>query len=132
MVALAPPGCGFEQNCELCHDPERRKQWGCDAPAAEPVFWIEPCHVCGGRQADCSQCQGQNRVPMFRCPNVLATDREIDCLVAASQVEHGVLPDPGGWQDQAATFVAAYAIARREIGYWQDKHREIAMKKSRK
>lgn len=104
--------------------------WGCDAPADEPVFWLDPCPSCGGKRLDCQACDGTNRMPVFRCPQKLATARHRDVLLAALRVESGILPDPGGWQDQANTFVEAFPIAQAEIASWRAKHDELARKRA--
>lgn len=127
-MCLAPRGCAFEQDCTLCEDPDNRSKWGCDEPTAEPLFWIEPCPMCAGNRSDCEHCKGSNRVPMHRCPNVLATARERDLVAAALQVENGLLPDPGGWQDQAATFVQAYPLLAQEIAQWRERIHDQAMR----
>ncbi|MBL8752272.1 MAG: hypothetical protein JNK15_03140 [Planctomycetes bacterium] len=49
-------------------------------------------------------------------------------LRATTLVEIGVLPDPGGWQDQAHTFVQAFPIARAELA----RHREAEMEDARR
>jgi hypothetical protein len=125
---MAPRGCGFEQDCSQCHEPEIRKQWGCDEPTAEPLFWLEPCPFCAGKQQACAHCDGTNKVAMHRCPNALATQVERDMLTAAALVEHGVLPEEGGFQDQAATFCQAYPLAMQEIVHW----RAVAADRARK
>jgi hypothetical protein len=63
-------------------------------------------------------------------PNKLASEHERDAIAAASMAESGVLPDAGGWQDQAHTFVQAYPVAFREIYNWRKKHEEIAARKA--
>jgi hypothetical protein len=67
-------------------------------------------------------------VPVRRCPNKLVTRRELDMVTAAALVENGVLPDVGGWQDQSATFTAAWPIVMHEINHWRDVRRRNAMK----
>ena len=129
-MCLAPGGQRFEQDCTLCHDPENRTKWGCDAPAAEPITSISPCPFCRGGQASCVHCGGTDEVPIFRCPNKLVTNREIDVIAAAAMVERGVLPDPGGWNDQASTFVQAFPFLTREFAHWQRVHQEQAAKKA--
>lgn len=100
--------------------------WGCDEPTREPQFWIEPCPHCNGKNQDC-ECKGSNRMPVHRCPNAMATARDFDVLRSAVLTgESGVLPDAGGWNDQAATYVEAYPIARTEIAHW----RAVAEKKA--
>jgi hypothetical protein len=50
----------------------------------------------------------------------------------AQLVEKGVLPEPGGWQDQPATFTQAYPHIMREVAHWTQMHRDIAMEQARK
>lgn len=38
---------------------------------------------------------------------------------AVALVEQGILPDPGGWMDQAAVFTQAYPIVANEIAHWR-------------
>jgi hypothetical protein len=131
-LALAPPGHGFEQSCLQCHNPDLRRQWGCDEPTSEPLTFIAPCPFCSGENEHCPECHGnQNGIPVHRCPNSQVTQREFDMINAAVLAERGTLPDPGGWQDQAATFVRAYPLAVREIAHWTDVHRKVAMAKAR-
>lgn len=128
-VAAAPKGEGFEQSCARCHDPELRRRWGCDEPTAEPVFHLRPCPFCQGQREDCPSCQGTNQMPIHRCPHKLATRRELDVVHGCALVECGVLPDPGGWHDQPATFVAAHPIVMHEIEHWRSVARANAAKK---
>lgn len=124
---LAPSGCGYEQDCSRCHDPELRKRWGCDEATEEPQALIEPCPVCAGKNPSCEHCAGSNRMPVHRCPNALVDDNCRATLRAALMAEQsGVLPDSGGWQDQAATFVQAFPVAQQEIRHWQ----EVARRKA--
>ena len=60
------------------------------------------------------------------------TRRSFDALNAAMLVDKGVLPEPGGWQDQPATFVAAYPYIAREIAHWTDVHRKVAIDEARR
>ena len=75
-------------------------------------------------------CHGSNKVPIFRCPNALVTRRELNVITACFQTEQGVLPDAGGWQDQAATFTAAWPLVMHEIAYWRGVAREQAMREA--
>lgn len=97
----------------------KRRAWGCDEPAPEPVLWIEPCPFCAGRNPACDQCSGTDRVPIMRCPQRLVTQRELSAVSAALLVERGVLPDAGGWEQQAHTFVAAFPLLCSEIAHWR-------------
>lgn len=57
------------------------------------------------------------------------TRRELETITAAALVEHGILPDEGGWQEQAATFTAAWPLAMQEINHWRDARRKAAASK---
>jgi hypothetical protein len=129
-VACAPQGSGFEQDCSQCHDPETRKRWGCDEPAAEPVTTLRPCPFCAGERETCAHCGGTNEVPIYRCPNRIATRRELDCVAACVLTERGILPDRGGWQDQAATFTQAWPIVMREVDHWRQVAQKQAMRQA--
>lgn len=69
---------------------------------------------------------------MHRCPNQLVTRRELEIVQACALVEQGHLPDAGGWQDQAATWVQAYPLVMQEVQHWRGVAREIAMKRANK
>lgn len=64
-------------------------------------------------------CSGSNQVPLHRCPKAMLDGTEQDTIEAAAQVELGILPDPGGWQDQPHKFVVAWPLAMREIQHWR-------------
>lgn len=129
-VFLAPRGCGFEQDCARCSDPEIRTKWACDAPADQPVASIR-CFVCKGANDECAHCGGTGEMPVHRCPNKLADERTREVLMAATMVENGVLPEGGGWRDQAATFVQLYPLAMAEVRHWQDVRIEQERKKQK-
>lgn len=130
-VFLAPRGCGFAQDCRQCGDPATRSSWGCDEETALPVASIQ-CFACDG-SIDCDHCNGSGSIDLHRCPNQIADDRMRDILAAAGMVECGVLPQDGGWRDQAATFVEIYPLALKEIRHWQrvkfEKDKEEARRK---
>lgn len=119
MLAVAaccsPDGRPWEPNCSECHDPQKRLAWGCDAPSEEPVDFLTPCRFCKGQRSECVHCNGANRIPIHRCPNKLVTSRHVHAVRAVAQVEAGILPDSGGWNDQAHTFVVAYPWIAAEI-----------------
>lgn len=90
------------------------------------VCAITPCPFCDGGREDCEQCEGKDRMPIFECPNKLVQRAHLDCVTACALTERGLLPDPGGWQDQATTFVQAFPLVMREINHW----REVARRKA--
>lgn len=69
-------------------------------------------------------------IPYFRCPNKLVTQREIEAVVAVARIETGILPDAGGWTDQAHTFVSAYPLIAQEIERWREKAAEKQRRKA--
>lgn len=114
-------------SCVRCKvDPEARKQWGCDGPVDHVVTTIRPCPFCRGGLPTCSACQGDDAIPIRRCPNALVTMRELEAVHAASQVEFGILPDQGGMQDQSATFVAALPLLQFELAHWARENERLA------
>lgn len=131
MVCCAPGGKRWDADCRECHDPEKRKQWGCDAETDDPVVELSPCPFCEGVDTECDHCAGTNYVPIRRCPNRLVTARERGAVMAAAQVELGILPDAGGWLDQAHTFVQAYPLLAQEIERWREYAREQARKRNK-
>lgn len=68
-------------------------------------------------------------MPIRRCPNKLVTRAELELVTAAALVEQGVLPDAGGWTEQAALFTQAWPLVMSEINHWRDVRRAQAMKK---
>jgi hypothetical protein len=119
--------------CTTCrHDQAKRREWGCDAATPEPIAWIDPCPFCGGRDDACTHCEGTNRVGVHRCPNALVSQRELHAITAAALVENGVMPDVGGWQDQAATFTQAWPLIMQEIEHWRGVHRRMAQQQAKK
>ena len=130
-MCCAPGGKRWDADCSECHDPEKRRLWGCDEPSDEPLLEISPCPYRDGANQDCRHCSGSNRVPVHRCPNRTVTAREKQAVIAASQVELGVLPDAGGWMDQAYTFVTAYPLLAQEIERWREHARQEAEKRAK-
>jgi hypothetical protein len=63
---------------------------------------------------------------------VLASKEAVDLIAACIRTENGTLPDPGGWDDQAATFTQLWPIAMREVAHWRSYHQEQAAKRARK
>lgn len=84
--------------------------------------------MCAGTRPECVHCGGANRLPILRCPNKIVTQTETDLIIGAMLVEHGVMPDQGGWQDQPATWTQAYQVAVREIAHWRAEHQRVAMR----
>lgn len=53
-------------------------------------------------------------------------------MTACFQTEQGILPDPGGWQDQAATFTDAWPLVMHEIQHWRKVARDQAIEKAKR
>ena len=85
------------------------------------------CFFCAGAREDCEHCHGTGEIPIHRCPNQLVTDAELECVNACFRTEQGVLPDPGGWQDQAAMFTQAWPLVMHEIAHWREVARDRAI-----
>ena len=130
-VAFQSNGSGLEQDCRQCVTSESlRKQWGCDSPTAEPMFWINPCPWCNGGTDHCTHCEGDGRIGIHRCPNTMATKKHVELVGAIMMVEQGILPDPGGWQDQATLFVQAYPLIANEVNKTRSAIQDRASKKT--
>ena len=109
-----------------------RREWGCDEPTTEPQAELTPCPACNGKDAECPRCDGSNRMPVYRCPNTLVKQQHLDVVQQVALMESGVLPDAGGWMEQAATFTAAYPIVQREIQHWRRVAEEQAARKAQR
>jgi hypothetical protein len=118
-------------NCTDCRrDPTKRIEWGCDAPAVEPVAWLHPCPFCHGDDEACVHCNGDARgVALHRCPNQSVESRHIDVVNAAVLAQQGILQDEGAWQDQSATFTAVFPLLVGEINHWRNVAIEVAAKR---
>ena len=55
----------------------------------------------------------------------------VSFLQASALVEHGILPDEGGLNQQAATFVDAVAVMNERIGYHKGEDRAEMQKKAK-
>lgn len=71
-------------------------------------------------------------MPLTRCPNAVVTGEHLDIVNLAMLAERGVLPDPGAWLDQSATFAAAYPTIAREIETWRQRAVAAAQAKQNK
>jgi hypothetical protein len=121
-IACLPKGAGLAQSCRVCRtSPRLRAEWGCDGPAAEPWGYLE-CLFCQGEDPACASCSGTGQIPQHDCPHRVVSDREFGVVTVASMTESGVLPDSGGWNDQAASFVAVFPFAVRVM----QEYRKIA------
>lgn len=69
---------------------------------------------------------------MLRCPNATVSRTDLAVISAVLMTERGILPDSGGWHDQAAAFVAAFPLVCDEIASWREVHRRIAMRNAQK
>jgi hypothetical protein len=123
-------GGGLEPTCTRCSDPELRKRWGCDEPAADPVTSIAPCFLCHGRQPDCPECHGENEIPIRTCPRrTIRSEHRTACLLVL-ELENGLLPAPGGLLDQAQTFVDAMPLLINELEHWRGVLHERARRRA--
>lgn len=82
------------------------------------------CPTCAGKDPECQDCGGTNRVEIPGCPRHRVKPEHEAAIHAALQMERGILPAGGGWLDQSATFVDAFAVLTNEISHW----RQVAAK----
>ena len=103
-----------------------RAERGCDAPTERVQFEID-CPTCRGKEPACSgcgDCDGHGTLQFHRCMRSFYGQEHIDVIRGVSLLELGVLPAAGGWADQAATWVDAVGIVRRELDDYRRKSRE--------
>ena len=133
-------------DCRFCRGPEaapNRERWGCDATAEKPVFTIS-CECGGDPECELDECE-EGRLYQYRCPNMLLRESgrmpEINQFMEAyfGYSERHILPDPGGLNDQSASFLAACRVADaersswdRERREWMDEKRRVADSKSKR
>lgn len=108
-------------------------RWGCDAPAAEPVFFTtcprclgtaaepDPYEPMGSRAGEpCTRCEGEGHVPRFRCPAA-----ECDGWARLGEVLHDLdlgvgYPNPGPRGRQPARLIQALRLWRLEVAAIRD------------
>jgi hypothetical protein len=75
--------------------------------------------VCHGTDELCEDCHGENRIELVGCPRKCIRPEHEQAVVATLQLERGILPAPGAWLDQSATFVAAFPLMAGELEAWR-------------
>lgn len=81
------------RSCAACDD-ARRQEYGCKVETEAQVHWL--------RLSD--------GTVVKRCPYALVGVRETRVTSCAGLIELGILPDVGGWLDQAASFCDGASI----------------------
>lgn len=119
-MACAPDGCGIEN---VCHQ--------CDQPETPCEIALDPCPFCRARQDDCAHCRGEGIVRFPSCAKRRVDRHHLELVQSVALVETGHLPAAGGWQDQPAVFVQAYPLVRAEIEHQRALARELAMQKAK-
>jgi hypothetical protein len=110
----------LEPSCRVCRlagSGELRERWGCDGPAARPVFTTS-CPRCFGFSGgqECPRCGGLGEVTYTRCPAVVADDAG-PAMRAYSDCKAGYgMPAPGGLAEQAGAFADAVLLIDMERG----------------
>lgn len=115
--------------CSRCTRPDSeklRKLWGCDEPAARPV-WDSTCPRCSGSDGNCPRCEGKGEVSYDRCPSSMVRERgvgmekQIDLLMRSYSHydRRNVLPVVGGWLDQSRSYLACIDLIDAERGFWE-------------
>ena len=126
-------------DCSRCRGPRSsdfRRFWGCDADADHPV-WISSCGRCHGRDHDCPECHGTNRVHQHRCPSSIIDAApthmkvHLDLLMRSHShyTERNVLQAEGGWLDQSRSYLACVDLIDSERAYWDGVRMEWQEKK---
>lgn len=99
--------------CPDCRDAATRVEWGCDEAARNDVFRTT-CPVCSGGDAECTRCEGSGTAGFKRCPQSMV-DAETRALMDSYRAyTDGHLPAPGGWNDQARSWVKAVRVIEAE------------------
>ena len=79
------------------------------------VFGIT-CPRCNGARGDtdCPRCMGRGDQWLYRCPNSLLSPDVRGLLRAWGAFQNGILPDPGAFYDQSASFIHAMGVLNAE------------------
>lgn len=102
--------------CPECRDAVTRREWGCDEEAAYGVFRTT-CPVCSGSDPECKRCEGSGTAEYKRCPqSMIDAETRAFMHTFAAYSRHGLLPAPGGVNDQAAGWWRAVRVAELEVG----------------
>lgn len=133
----------IEASCQLCTEPagetesERRERlalrasWGCDE-ATETEQLALDCWICPPKRArgSCRRCHGTGTVQLFRCPWSQVDAAALQICDALPLLDLGILPTPGGWADQAATWYDATVLALQERATYEEQERERQRRKA--
>lgn len=60
-------------------------------------------------------CENHGSIQFFRCKSTYFDASHTDVVRSFLLLEKGVLPDAGGWADQAAQWVDAVTVVEREV-----------------
>jgi hypothetical protein len=94
VAAALVEGAVPQRNCAECTE-DLRCEFGCTEDTERREHWL--------------RLEGGGFIK--RCPMALVGPHELRAVQYASLIECGVLPDAGGWLDQAATFCDAAPVA---------------------
>lgn len=133
----------IEATCQLCREPEDesaderaerlalRASWGCDEPTETEQLALD-CWVCPPKRprAACRTCGGSGTVQLFRCPWSQVDAAALQICDALPLLDLGLLPTPGGWADQAATWYDATVLALQERATYEEIERERQKRKA--
>jgi len=72
-------------------------------------------------------CESHGSIQFFRCRSTHFDASHTDVIRSFFMLEKGVLPDAGGWADQASQWVEAVQVVEREV----EGYRAKAMKEAR-
>lgn len=133
MIAAVHAAYGLQAaRCPKCREPALRERWGCDKPAAAPVYQSS-CHACFGTTLDCETCGGHGKLMFDRCPSARASRfaREVVSLLGMVK-DKGVLPAAGGYGDQPARLMSLIEVAWMEANRLEEAQRENDKERTRR
>lgn len=81
------------------------------------------CPLCPDGDPDpaCEVCAGAGSWTLRRCPYVFTSHEDRKVVACANLVDLGILPAPGGWQDQTAWFQQAASLAIGEKRAYEER-----------
>jgi hypothetical protein len=122
--------------CDRCSKVQQKSR-GCkrnvNRKKHKPVWEIEECIVCQGKKKRCKHCHGNNRIPVYRCPNALVRDPKISRLLPAflRYWKQGEYPDGKPYLQQSMVLVNALSVFVRFVTTYQDKMLELQRKRDK-
>ena len=108
-----------------------RTLWGCDQPAAAPVF-ARTCPRCNGYALECDLCGGTGVEQVRRCAPSQIDAQTAEVFQAYSMLDRGFMPQEGGSREQSAIFMDAVQIIDAERNSIDSDRRDTEARKVKK